>query len=94
IDKLKIDRSFVRDVSSDPDDAAIISAIVAMAHRLRLRVLAEGVETIDQRNFLMLEGCNEAQGFHYSRPLPAEGMKTLLRKWQPLPPMPENLDPV
>lgn len=93
IDKLKVDRSFVRDVSSDPDDAAIISAIIAMAHRLRLQVLAEGVETIDQRNFLMLEGCNEAQGFHYSRPLPAEQMKTLLLKGHPLPPMPESLDP-
>lgn len=93
IDKLKIDRSFVRDVSSDADDAAIISAIIAMAHRLRLQVLAEGVETIDQRNFLILEGCNEAQGFHYSRPLPAEEMKNLLQKGHPLPPMPESLDP-
>jgi len=93
IDKLKVDRSFVRDVSSDPDDAAIISAIIAMAHRLRLEVLAEGVETIDQRNFLIHEGCNEAQGFHYSRPLPAEQMKSLLQKGHPLPPMPESLDP-
>jgi diguanylate cyclase (GGDEF)-like protein/PAS domain S-box-containing protein len=94
IDKLKVDRSFVRDVSSDPDDAAITSAIIAMAHRLRLKVLAEGVETIDQRNFLILEGCNEAQGFHYSRPLPADEMRDLLRNDRPLPPMPESIDPV
>jgi len=81
IDKLKIDRSFVRDLATDLDDAALASAIIAMAHRLRLKVIAEGVETPDQLRFLRHEGCNVAQGYHYSKPLPAEEVERLWREW-------------
>jgi diguanylate cyclase (GGDEF)-like protein/PAS domain S-box-containing protein len=72
IDTLKIDRSFVRDVASASGDAAIASAIVALGHKLRLSVVAEGVETPEQQTFLEAEGCDRIQGFLYCRPLPAE----------------------
>jgi EAL domain-containing protein (putative c-di-GMP-specific phosphodiesterase class I) len=71
IDKLKIDQSFIRDISADADDAAIVQAIIAMAHGLRLRVVAEGVENERQLDFLRALDNDEYQGFLHSKPLPA-----------------------
>ncbi|MEW6635419.1 MAG: EAL domain-containing protein [Actinomycetota bacterium] len=78
IDVLKIDRSFVRDVPVDPDDAAITAAVIGLAHNLRLEVVAEGVETAEQLSFLRERDCDLAQGYHLSAPLPAEEVVRLL----------------
>ncbi|HEY4133688.1 MAG TPA: EAL domain-containing protein [Alphaproteobacteria bacterium] len=72
IDNLKIDRSFVNDITVNPDDAAIVKAILAMACSLRLKVVAEGVETVEQLRFLEAHDCDAVQGFLLSRPQPAE----------------------
>ncbi len=69
VDKLKIDRSFVMDIPEDGDDVAITRAIIALGHSLRLKVLAEGVETSEQEAFLKALGCDGVQGFYYSRPV-------------------------
>jgi len=78
IGKLKIDRSFVRDLPEDNNDAAIAKAIILMAHTLGLVVVAEGVETAEQHRFLCASGCDHLQGFLYGKPLPAEQITELL----------------
>jgi diguanylate cyclase (GGDEF)-like protein/PAS domain S-box-containing protein len=79
IDVLKIDRSFVRDITTDPDDAAIAMAITTMAHSLDLKVVAEGVETEEQLAFLRAHECDAMQGYYFSKPVPAEMLGKLLR---------------
>ncbi|MBI1921775.1 MAG: EAL domain-containing protein [Geobacter sp.] len=79
-DKLKIDQSFVRDITINPDSAAIAAAIIALGHRLNLRVIAEGIETEGQLSYLRSHGCDEMQGFHFSRPVPPQAFEQLLRE--------------
>jgi diguanylate cyclase (GGDEF)-like protein len=78
-DKLKMDISFVREVTRDPSSAAIAKTIIAMAHNLNLAVIAEGVETEGQLDYLRAQGCDEMQGFYFSRPLPPDQFEQLLR---------------
>jgi EAL domain-containing protein (putative c-di-GMP-specific phosphodiesterase class I) len=79
VDTIKVDRSFVRDVTVNQDSAAIAAAILAMAHSLRLESVAEGVETKEQVEFLMRHGCPVVQGFLFSKPLPAAELTAWLR---------------
>ncbi len=79
VDRLKVDKSFVRDIDSDPDDAAIVRAIITLGHALGLKVVAEGVETRAHLEFLCQHGCDEVQGYYFSRPVPAPELEALLR---------------
>jgi diguanylate cyclase (GGDEF)-like protein/PAS domain S-box-containing protein len=80
VDALKIDIAFIRDVTTNPDDATIAVAIINMAHSLRLKVIAEGVETREQLEFLRVHGCDEVQGYLLSKPLPADELSAKLRQ--------------
>jgi diguanylate cyclase (GGDEF)-like protein/PAS domain S-box-containing protein len=79
LDKLKIDQSFVRDIPQDEDDVAITKAIIALAKSLNLKLIAEGVETLEQKNFMIENGCDYIQGYYYSKPLPMGEIEKLLR---------------
>ncbi len=79
IDKLKVDQSFVRDITTDTDDAAIVQTIISMGHGLRLKVIAEGVETAEQLAFLKKRGCDEIQGFYFSKPLTVEDFREYVK---------------
>lgn len=85
INKLKIDQSFVRHLGRDPEDAAIVTAIIVMATSLGFKTIAEGVETREQLDFLREKHCDEIQGYYYSKPLPAEAFASLLAKGGALP---------
>ena len=80
IDKLKIDRVFINEIVSRPEDASIVRAIVSLAHSLRLKVVAEGVETAAQLDFLKAVGCDEYQGYHFSRPVPSGEFERVVRE--------------
>lgn len=79
VDKIKVDQSFVRDISIDPNDAAIVSAVVAMSKQLGLKTIAEGVETREQLEFLTKLDCDEYQGFYFSEAVPAQDIERMLR---------------
>ena len=80
IHRLKIDRSFVKDVPQDAESVAIIKAIIALAKSLNLNLIAEGVETSVQKDFLIDNGCVTIQGYYYTPPVPAEEMRMLLSR--------------
>jgi diguanylate cyclase (GGDEF)-like protein/PAS domain S-box-containing protein len=90
IDKLKIDIAFVRDITTNPNDAAIAQAIISMAHSLKLRVIAEGVETRAQLEYLRRSRCDEIQGYFFSRPLTPADLGALVESGRSLPPPPGN----
>jgi EAL domain-containing protein (putative c-di-GMP-specific phosphodiesterase class I) len=85
VDALKIDQSFVRQISTAGDDAAIVTAVIGMARSLKLRVVAEGVETQEALEFLRAQQCDEAQGYYFSRPIPPRQFASLLRAGIPEP---------
>jgi len=83
LDKLKIDRSFIREVAASRDDAEIVRAIISLAHSLHLKVIAEGVETAEQLTFLRGLGCDQYQGFHCSPPVPADDFERIMSSTPP-----------
>jgi diguanylate cyclase (GGDEF)-like protein/PAS domain S-box-containing protein len=86
IDALKIDRSFVRQIGRDGNDTAIVTAVIGMARSLKLRVVAEGVETLEELSVLRAQQCDEVQGYYFSRPVPSQDLEGLLRNGMPATP--------
>jgi EAL domain-containing protein (putative c-di-GMP-specific phosphodiesterase class I) len=84
LDTLKLDRSFVNGAATDSNDAALVTAIVTLAHSLRLRVVAEGIETEQELNFLRLLRCDEGQGYLFAKPQPADKLSQVLFEELPL----------
>lgn len=80
LDQLKIEQSFVRDIIENSNDAAIVKTIIAMGRSLGLEVIAEGVETVEQKNFLIAHGCEMYQGYLFARPLRIEALEQLLNQ--------------
>ncbi|WP_429310886.1 EAL domain-containing protein [Paenibacillus mucilaginosus] len=80
VQTLKIDQSFIRDVTLDEDNAAIVTALIAMSHRLKIKSLAEGVETQEQLDFLVAQGCDKIQGYLFSKPIPADAFETMIKE--------------
>ena len=82
VDKLKVDQSFVRDLATDPEDAAIVRAIIQMAHSLKLKTIAEGVENEEQGKLLRDYQCDEVQGYWLARPMPPDELAAYIRNHQ------------
>ncbi|MDX1542237.1 MAG: EAL domain-containing protein, partial [Geminicoccaceae bacterium] len=82
VDRIKIDRSFVRDIGADPDDASIVRAVINLGHSLALEVVAEGVESEDQLAFLKLHGCDLGQGYLFGRPMAEAELLACLERLQ------------
>ena len=80
ISKIKIDKSFIRDICTDSEDEAIANAVISLGHNLRMKVIAEGVETKEQLEHLRAQGCDKIQGYYFSRPVPAEEFTKLLER--------------
>jgi len=83
IDALKIDQSFIHQITTVPDETTIVAAVIAMGRSLKLRLVAEGVETQEELDFLQAHNCNEAQGYFFSRPVAAEEFALLLKTGVP-----------
>ena len=83
LDQIKIDQSFVRDIAHDPNDAAIVQTIIAMSSVLGLNIIAEGVETMAQREFLDQHGCHVFQGYLFGKPMPIDQFEALLELLKP-----------
>jgi len=81
IDRLKIDKSFIQDIPENEDDTAIVQAIIVLAQSLNLKIIAEGVETVEQKDFLIASGCEHIQGYYFSKPLPEDAYKEFLIKY-------------
>ena len=80
VDVLKIDRTFIREVHADPQSASMVSAVIALANNLGMQPLAEGIETVEEWEFLADRGCPFGQGYHFSRPVPAEEIAVIARR--------------